>query len=48
MSKSSCSTLNNLIQLILAFSKTSTKENIQICLNPKQMAQIISKLLDTK
>ena len=48
MSKSSCSTLNSLIKLILAFSKTATKENIEICLNSKQMAQIISKLLDTK
>ena len=48
MSKSSCSTLNNLIKLIYAFSKTSSKEYIEDCLNPKQMAQIISKLLDTK
>ena len=48
MSKSACSTLSNLVQLILAFSKTSTKENIEVCINPKQMAQIISKLLDTR
>ena len=48
MNKSSCSTLNNLIKLILAFSKTSTKEYIELCINPKQMAQIISKLLDTR
>ena len=48
MSKSSCSTLNNLIKLIFAFSKTSSKEYIEDSLNPKQMAQIISKLLDTK
>ena len=48
MSKSACSTLNNLVKLILAFSKTSTKEYIELCLNPKQMAQIISKLLDTR
>ena len=48
MTKSSCSTLNNLIKLIFAFSKTSSKEYIEDSLNPKQMAQIISKLLDTK
>ena len=48
MTKSSCSTLNNLIKLIFAFSKTSSKEYIENYLNPKQMAQIISKLLDTK
>ena len=48
MSKSACSTLDNLIKLILAFSKTSSKEYIETCINPKQMAQIISKLLDTK
>ena len=48
MSKSACSTLSNLVQLILAFSKTSTKENIENCINPKQMAQIIGKLLDTR
>ena len=48
MSKSACSTLNNLVKLILIFSKTASKENIQNYINPKQMAQIISKLLDTK
>ena len=48
MSKSACSTLDNLVKLILAFSKTSSKEYIETCINPKQMAQIISKLLDTK
>ena len=48
MTKSACSTLNNLVKLILNFSKTASKENIQNCINPKQMAQIISKLLDTK
>jgi hypothetical protein len=48
MNKSACSTLNNLVKLILVFSKSASKENIQICINPKQMAQIISKLLDTK
>ena len=48
MSKSACSTLSNLIKLILAFSKTSKKEYIELCINPKQMAQIISKLLDTR
>ena len=48
VSKSACSTLNNFFKLILAFSKTSTKEYIELCLNPKQMAQIISKLLDKR
>ena len=48
MAKSACATLSNLIKLILNFSKTASKENIQNCINPKQMAQIISKLLDTK
>ena len=48
MHKSSCSTLINLIKLILVFSKKSSKEYIEEYINPKQMAQIISKLLDTK
>ena len=48
MTKSACSTLNNLIKFILVFSKYATKEKIQNCINSKQMAQIISKLLDTK
>ena len=48
MNKSACSTLNNLIKLILVFSKKASKENIQNCINSKQMAQIVSKLLDTK
>ena len=48
INKSACSTLNNLVKLILVFSKTATKEDIQNCINSKQMAQIISKLLDTK
>ena len=48
MYKSACSTLNNLIKFILVFSKYATKEKIQNCINSKQMAQIISKLLDTK
>ena len=48
MNKSACSTLNNLVKLILAFSKSASKEYIQNCINSKQMAQIISKLLDTK
>ena len=48
INKSACSTLNNLVKLILVFSKTATKEDIQDCINSKQMAQIISKLLDTK
>ena len=48
MNKSACSTLNNLVKLILVFSKSASKEYIQNCINSKQMAQIISKLLDTK
>ena len=48
MAKSACSTLSNLIKFILVFSKASNKENIQNYINSKQMAQIISKLLDTK
>ena len=48
MTKSACSTLNNLIKFILVFSKYATKEKIENCINSKQMAQIISKLLDTK
>ena len=48
INKSACSTLNNLVKLILVFSKTASKENIQNCINSKQMAQIVSKLLDTK
>ena len=48
INKSACSTLNNLVKLILAFSKSASKETIENCINSKQMAQIISKLLDTK
>ena len=48
INKSACSTLNNLVKLILVFSKTASKENIKNCINSKQMAQIVSKLLDTK
>ena len=48
MSKSACSTLNSLVKLILVFSKSASKETIEKCINSKQMAQIISKLLDTK
>ena len=48
MNKSACSTLNSLVKLILVFSKSATKETIENCINSKQMAQIISKLLDTK
>ena len=48
MNKSACSTLSNLVKLILVFAKTASKENIESCINSKQMAQIISKLLDTK
>ena len=48
INKSACSTLNNLLKLILIFSKTADKANIEKYINSKQMAQIISKLLDTK
>ena len=48
MYKSACSTLSNFVQLILAFSRTASKENIQKCINSKQITRVISKLLDTK
>ena len=48
MSKSACGNLDNLIQLILVFIKTTDKDNIISHVDPKPMSQIISKLLDTK
>ena len=48
MSKSACGNLDNLIQLILVFIKTTDKDNIIAYIDPKPMSQIISKLLDTK
>ena len=48
MSKSACSNLDNLIQLILVFIKTTDKDNIIAYIDPKPMSEIISKLLDTK
>ena len=48
MHKSACSTLSNLVKLVLSFSNTAKKEDIEKFLNSKQMAHIISKLLDTK
>ena len=47
MNKSACSNLDNLIQLILVFIKTTEKDNIIAHIDPKPMSQIISKLLDT-
>ena len=48
MSKSACGNLDNLIQLILVFIKTTDKDNIIAYIAPKPISQIISKLLDTK
>ena len=48
MSKSACSNLDNLIQLILVFIKSTDKDNIIAHIDSKPMSQIISKLLDTK
>ena len=48
MSKSACSNLDNLIQLILVFIKTTDKDNIIANIDSKPISQIISKLLDTK
>ena len=48
MNKSATPNLNYLVKFILIFSKTATKEYIQNYINSKKMAQIISKLLDTK
>ena len=47
MSKSACSNLDNLIQLILVFIKTTDKDNIIANIDSKPISQIISKLLDT-
>ena len=48
MNKSACSNLSNLIKLIIIFIQTTEKENIIANIDSKPMAQIISKLLDTK
>ena len=48
MNKSACSNVDNLVQLILVFIKTTDKDNIIAHIDPKPMSQIISKLLDTK
>ena len=48
MNKSACSNLSNLIKLIIIFIKTTEKDNIIEFVDSKPMAQIISKLLDTK
>ena len=48
MYKSACSTLNNFIKVILAFSRTASKEDIENYINSKQITRVISKLLDTK
>ena len=48
MNKSACSNLSNLIKLIIIFIKTTEKDNIITFIDSKPMAQIISKLLDTK
>ena len=48
MTKSACSNLENLMQLILVFIQTTDKENIIACIDSKPIAQIIGKLLDTK
>ena len=45
MSKSACSNLDNLIQLILVFIKSTDKDNIIAHIDSKPMSQIISKLL---
>ena len=48
MNKSACSNLSSLIKLLIIFIKTTEKENIISNIDSKPMAQIISKLLDTK
>ena len=48
MNQSACGNLGNLIKLIIIFIKTTEKENIISYIESKPMAQIISKLLDTK
>ena len=48
MDKSACSNLSSLIKLLIIFIKTTEKENIISHIDSKPMAQIISKLLDTK
>ena len=48
MNKSACSNLSNLIKLLIIYIKTTEKDNIIQYIDSKPMAQIISKLLDTK
>jgi hypothetical protein len=48
MSKSACSTLSNLIKFLIIFIKTADKDIIIKNIHSKSLAQIISKLLDTK
>ena len=48
LNKPTCSTLNNLVELIIVFSKTASKDCIQNYINPNQIALIINKILDTK
>ena len=48
MNKSACSNLSNLIKLLIIFIKTTEKDIIIQYIDSKPMAQIISKLLDTK
>ncbi len=48
MSKSACSTLSNLIKFLIIFIKSADKNIIIKNIHSKSLAQIISKLLDTK
>ena len=48
MSKSACSTLSNLIKFLIIFIKSADKNIIIQNIHSKSLAQIISKLLDTK
>lgn len=48
MLKSACSTLNLVMQLMIRFGQSATKETIMTYMESKAIAQIISKLLDTK
>ena len=48
MIKSACSTLNNVVKFLIIFSESARKDDIIKYMDPKALAQIISKLLDTK
>lgn len=48
MLKSACSTLNLVMQLMIRFGNSASKETIITYMESKAIAQIISKLLDTK